>query len=70
MGMSGDYDLAIAAGAHVVRVGSALYEGLPEARPSHEGPSDAATSDPARDERHAPEGGADGRTTSGSEDEA
>jgi pyridoxal phosphate enzyme (YggS family) len=70
MGMSGDYDLAIAAGAHVVRVGSALYEGLPETRPSHEGPSDAAPSDPARDERHAPEGGADGRTTSRSEDEA
>jgi pyridoxal phosphate enzyme (YggS family) len=30
MGMSGDYDLAIARGAHWVRVGSALYEGLKE----------------------------------------
>lgn len=30
MGMSGDYDLAIARGAHWVRVGSALYAGLDE----------------------------------------
>ena len=53
MGMSGDYDLAIAAGAHVVRVGSALYEGLP-AR--------------GLDAQDAREGGAEGRMASGSED--
>ena len=28
MGMSGDLELAVAAGSHVVRVGSALFEGL------------------------------------------
>ena len=29
MGMSGDYELAVEAGATIVRVGSALFEGLP-----------------------------------------
>ncbi len=29
MGMSGDYDIAIEEGATIVRVGSALYEGIP-----------------------------------------
>jgi uncharacterized pyridoxal phosphate-containing UPF0001 family protein len=29
MGMSGDFEQAVAAGSHVVRVGSALFEGLP-----------------------------------------
>jgi len=31
MGMSGDFEVAIEEGAHLVRVGSALFEGLPEA---------------------------------------
>lgn len=53
MGMSGDYDLAIAAGAHVVRVGSALFEGLPA---DTRGAQDALAE------------GADGRMASGSED--
>jgi uncharacterized pyridoxal phosphate-containing UPF0001 family protein len=30
MGMSGDYELAIREGATIVRVGSALFEGLPQ----------------------------------------
>ena len=63
MGMSGDYDLAIAAGAHVVRVGSALYEGLPHsANPATGLPSAGLGAHEAR------EGGVDGRLASGSED--
>ena len=29
MGMSGDFEIAIAAGATIVRIGSALFEGVP-----------------------------------------
>jgi len=32
MGMSGDFEIAIEEGATIVRIGSALFEGLPEAR--------------------------------------
>jgi PLP dependent protein len=34
MGMSGDFEIAIAAGATIVRIGSALFEGLPTPGPS------------------------------------